>query len=226
MELYLKKFFKLFTVCSSFLLTTCAAYDLGKDGTTYYKIDDPENATWDQVSFIVKDKCATCHTDEKPWYKPENTPEKANAENPNFGLNKIALREFWDKNNGLMSLVRQCIADVCGTEEIKVPMPPNYATPLDENEKTALLSFTSKYIPAATIELSETFQSKCAGCHGQNGDGKNGLTGNKAIGESQSDTFEKYKNTYKTITPMPTYSADYSDADALADWQKITGKTN
>lgn len=70
--------FNMLTICLSFFLTTCAAFDLGKDGTTYYKIVDPENAVWaDQISVIVRDKCATCHTDEKPWYKPENTPSTA-----------------------------------------------------------------------------------------------------------------------------------------------------
>ena len=123
MELYLKKFFKLFTVCSSFLLTTCAAYDLGKDGTTYYKIDDPENATWDQVSFIVKDKCATCHTDEKPWYKPENTNNRPNAENPNFGLNNLALMT----SNG----TNIDVGDVYGSGTISGPTPDSYGSMLE-----------------------------------------------------------------------------------------------
>jgi hypothetical protein len=226
MKFNMKKILIALTAVSSFGLTTCAAYDLGKDGTTYYKIDDPENATWNEVSFIVKDKCATCHTDEKPWYKPANTPEKPNAENPNFGLNKIGLEAFFDERNSLMLAVKLCIESEdskCGEEQI--PMPPKYATQLDDNERQALLAFVNRYIPAATIELSAFFKQKCAGCHGPNGDGKNGSTG-IAIGGSKSDTFEKFKNAYETLPPMPGVSNGYPEEDARSDWQKITGKTN
>lgn len=126
-----------------------------------------------------------------------------------------------------MSAVKLCIESKdskCGEEQI--PMPPKYATQLDDNERQALLAFVNRYIPAATIELSAFFKQKCTRCHGPNGDAKGGATANKAIGESQSDTFEKFKNAYETLSVMPTYSAGYPEEDARSDWQKITGKTN
>jgi hypothetical protein len=227
MELYLKKFFKLFTVCSSFLLTTCAAYDLGKDGTTYYKIDDPENATWDQVSFIVKDKCATCHTDEKPWYKPENTNNRPNAENPNFGLNNLALKEFWDSKNLELTNVKKCIEKVgdkepeCGLELI--PMPPKYATPLDENERTALVSFTKRLLEQQAKDnpssLSESYQNNCKGCHGAKGEG-GGFP--KIAGTTLSlDAFKQIiQNGRGGMSAQPLYDINKAESD-LAELKKL-----
>ncbi len=208
----------------SFLMAGCAAYDLGNEGKKIFPPNNVENPIWeDNIKNIVEFKCASCHTPKEPWYKPKNTPAFKNAENPNFSLENISLQAFFDeKNQEMMRKVKLCIESVCGVDG--VPMPPKFATPLDEKEKQGLLNFVSKFIVKGESKLSNFFQSKCATCHGDDGKAKSASTGNKKIGESQSDTFEKYQNTYKTINPMPSLSQGYSDADALADWKLITGK--
>ncbi|MEN9528681.1 MAG: hypothetical protein RI932_554 [Pseudomonadota bacterium] len=207
------------------LISACAAYDLGNEGKKVFPPNNVDNPVWeDNIKNIVEFKCASCHTPKEPWYKPKNTPAFRNAENPNFSLENIALQAFFDeKNQDLMRKVKQCLESVCGLEA--VPMPPKYATPLDPQEKQGLLNYVSKYIVRAPSTLSTFFQSKCATCHGDDGKSKSASTGNKSIGESQSDTFAKFQNAYKTLAPMPSYSTGYTDADALSDWNKITGKT-
>lgn len=228
MKINFVNIFKVFTLMSSFLLATCAAYDLGKDGTTYYKIDDPENATWDQVSFIVKDKCATCHTDEKPWYKPENTDNRVNTENPNFGLNNLGLKEFWDSRNLELSNIKKCIEKVdgkdpaCGKELI--PMPPKYATPLDDNERAALLAFTKGLLAQQAKDnpssLSESYQNNCKGCHGGKGEGVG--TFPKIAGTTL--TLDEFKNIIENgrggMPPQASYDISQAEAD-LAELQKL-----
>jgi len=207
------------------LMSACAAYDLGNEGKKVFPPENVENPIWeDNIKNIVEFKCASCHTPKEPWYKPKNTPPERNAENPNFSLENIALQAFFDqRNQEMMRKVKQCIESICGKDGI--PMPPKYATPLDEKEKQGLLNFVSQFIVRAPSTLSQFFQSKCATCHGDDGKSKSPATSNKAIGESQSDTFAKYQNAYKTLQAMEPYRTGYTDEDALADWNKITGKS-
>jgi mono/diheme cytochrome c family protein len=215
-----------FTGC---LLSACSAYDLGSAGQYEYKVDEKDvaNPPWDEVvSIIVEKKCATCHTTANPWYKPKNVPSLPNAANPSFGLDYIGSKDFFKADNSLLTLVKKCIEtskSTCGKENI--PMPPSYATPLYDQERTILVNFVSALIPAAQPGgLSQTFLNNCSGCHPQASGYGSAASGNKKIGESRSDTFDKYKNTYKTLAPMPALAANYTDEDALADWKLITGK--
>jgi len=202
-----------------FLLTACAAYDLGSSGNTFYEPPDVNAPQWGEgISLIVEKKCATCHTAATPWYKPKNTPELPNSSNPNFGLNYIALEAFFDKQNSLMSLVKKCVESTCGTENI--PMPPAYATPLSPNEKTALLNFVTPLIPAATINLSETFKTNCGGCHGA--DGRSGPESYPKLGgpAGSPKTFEQFKTIIQNgqigqnvMPPQPNYDISQAQSD-------------
>lgn len=215
-----------------FILSACSAYDLGEAGDYYYRVGEGElaNPPWDGViNVIVQNKCATCHTTANPWYKPKNVPPMENASNPVLGLDYIGSKDFYKAENNLLKLVKACIETAesrCGKENI--PMPPSYATPLDETERKALLNYVKAIIPPDEAPqpggLSALFLSKCEGCHPKASGYGSGASSNKKIGDSQSDTFEKYKNAFKSLAPMPSYSTGYSDADALADWKLITGK--
>lgn len=228
MKLFIKKTATFFTICSSLLLTTCAAYDLGKDGTTYYEFKKPEDAAWknqngeDQLSIVVKNKCATCHTDEEPWYKPENTPEKANSENADFDLNKIGLEAFWDAKNNELVNVKKCLTGVCGLEEI--PMPPKYATPLSDNEKAALLSFTQRLLdeqaknnPSA---LSTEYIENCSGCHGSKGEGAGNYPKIAGTTLSLDDFKDIIQNGRGGMPKQSDYDLNQAESD-LAELQKL-----
>lgn len=228
MKLFIKKTATFFTICSSYLLTTCAAYDLGKDGTTYYEFKKPEDAAWknqngeDQLSIVVKNKCATCHTDEEPWYKPENTPEKANSENADFDLNKIGLEAFWDAKNNELVNVKKCLTGVCGLEEI--PMPPKYATPLSDNEKAALLSFTQRLLdeqaknnPSA---LSTEYIENCSGCHGSKGEGAGNYPKIAGTTLSLDDFKDIIQNGRGGMPKQSDYDLNQAESD-LAELQKL-----
>lgn len=215
--------------CVAYILSACSAYDLGASGNYYFDLGKEaiDNPTWDAgVNAIVEKKCATCHTTGNPWYKPKNVPSYANEGNPAFGLEYIKEKAFFDTNNSLLALVKKCIETKesrCGKDNI--PMPPNYATPLNDDERKALVNFVNAILPnQTTAGLSAFFVDKCSSCHPQASGYGSAASGNKKIGESRSDTFEKYQATYKSLAPMPSFSKDYSDADALADWKLITGK--
>jgi mono/diheme cytochrome c family protein len=220
---------KLSLIFLGYLLSACSAYDLGSAKQVEYAVSETDlaNPPWEEVvSVIVEKKCATCHTTSTPWYKPKNVPSMPNTTTPVFGLDYMGSKDFYKPENNLLTLIKKCIeteASRCGKENI--PMPPNYATPLNTQERAALVKFVSTLIPAAQPgDLSQTFINNCSGCHPKASGYGSAASSNKKIGDSQSDTFDKYKNAYKTIAPMPNYSANYTDVDALADWKLITGK--
>ena len=197
-----------------FLLAACAAYDLGSSGNTFYEPPDINAPKWNEgISLIVEKKCATCHTSTTAWYKPKNTPDLPNSSNPNFGLNYIALEAFFDKQNSLMSLVKKCVESTCGKEDI--PMPPTYATPLSPNEKTALLNFVTPLIPAATINLSKSFNDRCSGCHGA--DGRSGSYPKLGGPAGSPKTFEQFKtiiqNGQSGMPAQPNYDISQAQSD-------------
>jgi hypothetical protein len=216
-------------IATGCLLSACSAYDLGSAGDYEYQVNEKDlaNPPWEEVvSVIIEKKCATCHTPANPWYKPQNVPSLPNGTTPAFGLDYIGSKDFFKAENSLLTLVKKCIetkTSTCGKDNI--PMPPNYATPLKDQERTALVNFVSALIPAAQPNgLSEFFNNKCLSCHTKDSGYGSAASLDKKIGDSRSDTFDKYKAMYTTLPPMPNYATGYTDADALADWKLITGK--
>jgi mono/diheme cytochrome c family protein len=195
----------------------CSAYDLGNSGNYYYQIPDIENPSWDQgISALVINKCASCHTPTTPWYKPRNVSDYPNASEPIFSLSNIGSEQFFDSKNALMPLLKKCIESTCGKEN-NVPMPPKYATPLNEDEKTALLNFIKPFIKETTsspttANLSASFKSVCGVCHGA--DGRSGFA--KKIGETKytlaefQDIIQKGKG---SMNPQPNYDLTNVAAD-------------
>jgi mono/diheme cytochrome c family protein len=195
-------------------LSSCSAYDLGSAGNYYYDIgaDKITNPTWeDGIAVIVEKKCATCHTPDNPWYKPKNVDTNANGEK----LKKIATKDFWVTSN-IMSVIKECLEDVCGLE--KVPMPPKYASPLSKDEKEALLNFTKKFIPAASAGFSAKF-SGCEGCHASKGAGQG--TFPKLAGTAL--TLDQFKAVIRAGRGgMPAYTTtQYADADLENDYNEL-----
>lgn len=202
---------KIFLMVLMTLVAGCAAYDLGADGKFSYEVPDPDKPAWNEgISIIVDKKCATCHTYANPWYKPKNVPELPNAENPNFGLNNIALEAFFDSKNALLVTVKKCIETACPSN---IPMPPNYATPLSESEKKALLKFLTDRIPAAApSSLSDSFKNTCGVCHGA--DGRTGAYAK--LGDTKY-TLEQFKNIIQNgiggMKAQPNYDITKAESD-------------
>lgn len=193
-------------------LVGCSTYDFGDGGTYKIEVPDEENPEWERgVSEIVALKCATCHTEKSPWYKPKNVPAYPNASNPNFGLNNISLQAFFDLENPLVTVVKRCIETTC-TEGKNDPMPPNYATQLTEGEKKALLNFVKPFVKAVKSDLSESFKSTCGGCHGA--DGRSGFA--PKLGDSPYD-LQQFKQIIQNGTggmkPQPGYDIGKAEAD-------------
>ncbi|MFZ9520167.1 MAG: c-type cytochrome [Silvanigrellaceae bacterium] len=204
-------------MCLAFLLVNgCTSYDFGSTGDYYYGIPDAEKPAWNEgISELVEKKCATCHTQANPWYKPENVPPLQNDQNPLFGLNFIAREEFFDGLNPLLPSVKKCIESTCGKDNI--PMPPTYATPLDETEKKALLAYITPKIPVVASNLSDSFKSTCGGCHGA--DGKSGYAPRLGANPFTLDEFKDVISNGKAdtgkggMTPQPGYDVSKAEAD-------------
>lgn len=209
---------KIILLVCGFVLSACSAYDLGAAGNYYYDIgaENLANPTWEGgINVIVEKKCATCHTAQTPWYKPKNVDEGG------FGkqLEGIGTKEFWKKDDPVLTVIKLCLESVCGKE--KIPMPPKYATPLSQIEKQALLNYLTPLLPAVSAGFSAAFASNgCQGCHGQ--DGKGGIPGFPKI-SATALTPEVFKSKIRdgvAGTAMRAYNAgEYSDADIQKDYE-------
>lgn len=201
-------------VLLGFILSACSAYDLGSEGIYKYDIGNQvENPPWENaIDVIVEKKCATCHTSANPWYKPKNVDSSGYSKQ----LESIATKDFWKKGEPVMTIIKECLENVCGVE--KIPMPPNYATPLSPEEKQALLNFVKPLLPEASAGFSAKFTT-CEGCHGKQGAGQGNfpkLAGTKL-------TLDQFKTIIRGGKGgMPAYAADaYSDADLEKDHTQL-----
>ena len=79
---------------------------------------------------VITQKCANCHTSHRSQYVPSNTPHI---------LDGIESADFFDKpeNRGLARAMRKRIESAEAVRQ----MPPKFATPLFEDEKTVLIAF-------------------------------------------------------------------------------------
>lgn len=189
----------------------CTSYDYGSTGDYFYQVPDPENPVWNEgISELVEKKCGTCHSPANPWYKPQNVPELPSAQNPIFGLNFISQEGFFDGLNPLLPLVKKCIESTCGKDNI--PMPPTYASPLNDAEKKALIAYITPKIPVVVSSLSDSFKSVCSGCHGS--DGKSGYAPKLGSKPYTVDEFKKIiTNGTGTMGAQAGYDLSKADGD-------------
>ena len=150
------------------LLGACSSYDLGDKSPVEVEID-ATSPTWSQASALVESKCMNCHATPRSPYAPTNTPPLALSSGQGFydAVARIKARVF---------------------EDTASPMPPNFGTPLVENERAGLRAFIDAVEAAKqsnspspiegiaagtgqTSSLSAAFASNCAGCHGAQGQG-------------------------------------------------------
>jgi hypothetical protein len=192
------------------ILSACTAYDFGGTGDYFYEVANPEKPSWnDGIGVVVEKKCGTCHTQSNPWYKPQNVPELPNTQNVVFGLNFISQEAFFSPENKLLPLVKKCIESTCGKDNI--PMPPNYATPLSESEKKALLAYITPIIPVVVSSLSDTFKANCS-CHGA--DGKSGFAPKLGTTRYSLDEFKNIiSNGIRSMQPQPGYDLSKAESD-------------
>lgn len=155
-------------LCLSFvsiMLTGCSrSYDLGDKAADEVAVDTT-NPTWaNGVGAVIQAKCVSCHTPAslRSKFVPGNTPAN---------MDGIGAETFFS-DSAKASLVQSRIADTV------TPMPPNFATPLSTNEKTALTTWlATKSVSITTLcgtsgtsvwtlaDASPVIARDCSGCH-------------------------------------------------------------
>jgi hypothetical protein len=114
-------------------VTSCSAYDLGSETAPEIAVD-ADNPTWDGgVANIIDERCASCHSNLGANFVPANTPES---------YEQMDQKSFYDDKDNL-DKIRNIRFRMLSTED---PMPPNFASPLYENELNALEKFFSDKI--------------------------------------------------------------------------------
>lgn len=132
-------FHSLFFIAITPLISHCHSKDLGDEKPDQISIDTKVLA-WDSgVGELIQKKCANCHHSARGQTVPGNTPHI---------LNNIGDPDFFSqkKNLGLVLAIKRRIE----ATDVDRAMPPRFATPLYDNERSALL----EYIDNAIKELS------------------------------------------------------------------------
>ncbi|MCX6118132.1 MAG: c-type cytochrome [Proteobacteria bacterium] len=115
---------------STMLTNSCSSSDLGKEKPDRVPVD-LSLAGWESgAGAVISTKCANCHTSDRSPFVPSNTPRVLD------GINK---REFFANpdNIGLVIAMRKRIE----AENTPQQMPPKFATPLNDDERIAVLNF-------------------------------------------------------------------------------------
>jgi len=200
-------------------LMACKAYDLGSEPDSYIEVD-VNNPTWDSggVGLVFLYKCATCHTADREWYVPSNTPttydeihnEDFFTSEANAGkLNNIKTRMFSTPDN---------------------PMPPHYATALSDDEKTAVQKYLDtlmqpkpgdtgktpagcENLPTSTsltyADIKGTVDSSCATCHSAGGQAPPMVTEDNV----KAQKLNMARRIKDTNSPMPPGNADFGKSE-------------
>ncbi len=109
-------------------LMSCEAYDLGAEQADHVAVAS-ESPAWDNgIGELVSKKCASCHTSNRSKFVPQNTPE---------AYDSLGSQAFFTSSQVLARVIAR-------VENTEVPMPPNFATPLYEDEKSALITFAKE----------------------------------------------------------------------------------
>lgn len=141
------------------------SYDLGDqaaDSTTV----DTANPSWSNgISAVIQNKCVNCHTPaaQRSKFVPGNTPASVDT---------INLESYFSDPAKASLVQRRVFTDTV------TPMPPIFATPLSDNEKTALSSWiATKAVNLTTIcgssgtsawsyaDAAPVIAADCGTCH-------------------------------------------------------------
>jgi len=206
------------------LAAFCALCTLGACGTFDYgnaPVDEVEvSTTAPNFAFDIKPlmelKCMNCHTATPGKFVPGDSYPIVLDEEKAFKA--LALR------------VQKRVFD-----DPEDPMPPNFGTPLTENEKTALKVYLAQLKAAPTpvptpvkpgatvLTLSAAYTAQCSSCHQGKGEGE-GIPGAKKLAGTRLEE-SVYTDKIRlgvTNTSMGIYlPAVYSDVDLKADYAKF-----
>lgn len=119
----------LFTM-SLLIFSHCHSKDLGGEAPDRVQLDT-SLTDWDHgAGAIIQQKCANCHTAQRPQTVPGNTPHS---------LDDINRADFFteSKNKAYIMAMRKRVESDSGDRI----MPPKFATPLYPDERQVLLAF-------------------------------------------------------------------------------------
>lgn len=148
------------------LLSSCSrSYDLGDQPADSIPVDTASPDWSNGISALIQNKCVTCHTPagQRSKFVPGNTPSSVDT---------INLESFFSDPAKASLVQRRVFSDAT------TPMPPKFATPLSDNEKTALSKWlATKVVNLTTIcgasgtstwayaNVAPVITSDCASCH-------------------------------------------------------------
>lgn len=196
--------------CVVALLTACGTFDFGEAPVDEVEVSTTApNFAYD-IKPLMELKCMNCHTSSPSDFVPADTPPIVLDAEADFKklADRVRIRVF---------------------ESPADPMPPDFGTPLTENETAALKKYLDDLKAAATpaptakpgtttVTLSAAYTSLCKSCHGAQGES---TSFKKLAGTaiSEADYLAKVR---AGASPMPAFTADQiSDADVKADYAKL-----
>jgi mono/diheme cytochrome c family protein len=106
-------------------LASCGSFDFG-EAPSDYVAGNAENPSWEaDIEPVVQMKCMNCHGSDRSSFVPTNTPP--------YSSYKFDSKDGFKKY--MASMEKRILNDA------NTPMPPNFATPLTEDEKKAVRAY-------------------------------------------------------------------------------------
>ena len=194
----------------------CEAYDLGDEEAAPIAVN-ASSPTWNNgIREVVEKRCDNCHAKGERPFAPSNVASFKSG----FSESEETFQATW------------AAASLARVKNTSNPMPPSYADPLFEEEKTALVSYleaiVAKSNPFATCEKTTTAltfasdiktitDANCKGCHP--GVNATPLLTAADFKAKRSAVFEYLSG--KRSEPMPPGDdafASSADGKALVEW--------
>jgi mono/diheme cytochrome c family protein len=207
---HFSRYFAVLAAGACALPAGCGSSDLG-DETPIRVAVNAQAPEWSKdIKLVMELKCMNCHARPRPSHAPSDTPALALAEFETFvkQASRVKARVFEDPLD---------------------PMPPDYGTPLSSEEKAALKKFVEQTLTenastgagtgSGALTLSAAFETHCASCHGDQGEG--GAVSKPLPGSRQdAQGFITLVRAGKAGMPKFT-SAQIQDADLAKDFDAL-----
>lgn len=163
------KIIKMGALIAAIQLASCHSSDLGSKSPDKVSIDMSLSEWNAGAGKVIEQKCANCHTSNRSPFVPANTPHELD------GIGSQAF--FQDPSNS--GLVKSMLRRVESTDSRR-QMPPRFATPLYDDEKSVLIAFLKASIPQGSSDtpspnppsvhptfsdVAEIVSKNCGGCH-------------------------------------------------------------
>jgi mono/diheme cytochrome c family protein len=187
------------------MLVSCHSSDLGSQKPEKVNVNLALTGWESGAGEVIVKKCANCHTAARSKFVPDNTPHELD------GIESIAF--FQDPAN--LGFAKMMLKRIESTDET-LQMPPKFATPLYDDEKTAVIAFLKGIVDGSIDPCLATTKTFVALRHGDRGDDRDD-DDRDDDDRDDDDRDDDARRNHTTPTPTKTPNKPIVSADPCSN---------